>query len=148
MVARGRSDLDLMQRQTATPPSANPMLSAYTPPKLPSWRPRDGRNAAYLKWYDALMTIESDLDYIHHEAKPCIEAIPPSIMSQAANQNALPYLYDVVAAAAQEWQEKRNTLFTIIKASLELDGPHLENDLRKIASFVDGKAKDAEALHS
>ena len=45
-------------------------------------------------------------------------------------------------------KEKHNTLFTIIKSSLTLDGPHLESDLRKIASFVNGKAKDAAALRA
>ena len=54
------------------------MLATYPLPKLPNWRPRDGRNAAYLKWYDALMTAEADLDYVNNESKPSLEAMPPA----------------------------------------------------------------------
>jgi hypothetical protein len=122
------------------------MQSANPLPKLPAWRPRDGRNAAYLKWYDALMTAESDLDFVFNEPKPCLAAVPQTLMSQAANTDALQDLYSVVAAAAEMWQEKSNTLFAIIKSSLELDGPHLENDLRKMGTFVHGKEKDVQAL--
>ena len=136
------------QRQCATPPNANPMHATYPLPKLPHWRPRDGRNAAYLIWYDALMTAESDLDYVHNEPKPSLEALPPTYISQAANLYGMAWVYDCVAVAAEAWQEKRNALFTIIKSSLTLDGPHLESDLRKIASFVNGKAKDAAALRA
>ena len=76
MVARGRPDAALVHAQTAIPPNAFQMQSANPLPKLPAWRPRDGRNAAYLKWYDALMTAESDLDFVFNEPKPCLAAVP------------------------------------------------------------------------
>ena len=50
--------------------------------------------------------------------------------------------------AATAWIDDSNLLFDVIKASLILDGPHLERDLRKISSFVSSKLKDARALRS
>ena len=142
MVAGGVHDTSLTNHHYATPQNAQPLTIA----PLPKWHVRNGRNQAYLKWYDALMTAEADLDFKCDQPKPSFQALPQSIIEQAANEGELHMLIDTVDAAADEWQHKTNILFALIKSSLMLDGIHLESDLRKINSFVNGKDKDARAL--
>ena len=115
-------------------------------PVLPRWRPHDGRNDSFIKWFDALETIENDRDIELDEEQPSFQHLathyPP--MDSAQHQ----YLYDMSTQASEHWQADSNLLFDVIKASLILDGPHLERDLRKIASFIQGKNKDYRSLRS
>ena len=132
-------------------PYANSQLaitqSQLDMPKLPRWRPRGGRNDDFIKWMDALTAVENDLDIVIDEQQPSLEHIPPHIL-QHADQDTWPYIVKVTTQASQQWQHDSNLLFDIIKASLVLDGPHLERDLRAIAGFVSGKLKDARSLRA
>ena len=114
---------------------------------LPRWKPRDGRNDAYIKWYDALINLESDLDVDIEldEKQPSYQQLATRYTpTDLANSHIL----DIIAQAAEQWQSDSNLLFDVIKNSLVLDGPHLERDLRKISSFVSLKHKDARSLRA
>ena len=114
-------------------------------PTLPKWQPRTGRNDNFIKWYDALISAEADLEIELEEKQPLLANLPLNVIRDA-NISQMQYIIDVASAAAEQWQHDSNTLFDMIKASLDLDGPHLERDLRTVASFTSGKHKDARAL--
>ena len=140
------------ERSTIDPRIYITNAARYTPnakdlPQLPQWKPRLGRNDAFVKWLDALITAEADLDIDIHEMQPCINAIPSSVTHNATRQE-IDYMMDLTAQAAQLWQDDSNILFDMIKASLNLDGVNLERDLLHIASFTQGKLKDGRALRS
>ena len=44
-------------------------------PVLPRWRPRSGRTDEFIKWSDALVSLEADLDFELDEAQPCFQQL-------------------------------------------------------------------------
>ena len=125
-----------------------PSIAIADQPVLPRWQPRSGRTNEFIKWYDALVSLEQDKDFVLDEQQPCYEQVVT-----LANQTATPFTpttkdFEMIAKAGAWWQDQSNLFFDVIKASLVLDGPHLERDLRKISSFVSHKSKDARSLRA
>ena len=67
---RGGRLLTLNNNLLHTPQNAQQQTNVL--PELPKWRPRDGRNDDYLKWYDALATFEADFDILVEEHEPTL----------------------------------------------------------------------------
>ena len=116
--------------------------------QMPSWRPRDGRNDAYLKWHSALTTFEHDLgidiDAVIPAISELIEMIPYILTKGPVTEHDHEML-NAFQAARQEWIEQNEALFNVIRSSLDLDGPSLERDLRTLASLM-GSTKDGRAI--
>ena len=116
--------------------------------QMPSWRPRDGRNDAYLEWHSALTTFEHDLGIDIDAAIPVtselIEMIP-YILTKGPVTDHDHEVLNAFLAARQEWIEQNEALFNVILSSLDLDGPSLERDLRTLA-FLTGSTKDGRAI--
>ena len=117
------------------------------PPTLPKWNPRTGHNTTFIKWYDALVSAENDLDIDIDEQKPSFDSIPYHI-TQSTTPPQLQYIIDLTNSASQLWQDDSNTLFDMIKTSLILEGHNLERDLHDIAAFAQLKIKDGRALRA
>ena len=147
---------DMVAEDGSMPSHLNPAFVKrqallHDPPTLPQWAPRAGRNDAFIKWQDALIAAEATLDIDINEQQPQLAhllANLPLVTTSTVNRQQMDYFVNVTADAADMWQEDSNTLFDVIKASLVLDGPHLERNLRTIASFVSGKLKDARQLRA
>ena len=65
----------------STPKAQQHSLSAkrhplyITDPVLPRWQPRSGRNDQFIKWFDALGSLEADLDFELDEEQPCLQLL-------------------------------------------------------------------------
>ena len=127
---------DMVAEDGSMPSHLNPAFVKrqallHDPPTLPQWAPRAGRNDAFIKWQDALIAAEATLDIDINEQQPQLAhllANLPLVTTSTVNRQQMDYFVNVTADAADMWQEDSNTLFDVIKASLVLDGPHLERD--------------------
>ena len=117
-------------------------------PVLPRWRLRDGRNDDFIKWHDALVSLEADLDFELEEEQPSYHQLVTRYSDRYPDYVKNEHVIDMTVKAATAWLDDSNLLFDVIKASLILDGAHLERDLRKISSFVSPGFKDARSLRS
>ena len=74
--------------------------------QMPSWRPRDGRNDAYLEWHSALTTFEHDLgidiDAVIPVTSELIEMIP-YILTKGPVTDHDHEVLNAFLAARQEW---------------------------------------------
>ena len=138
---RGGRLLTLNNNLLHTPQNAQQQTNVL--PELPKWRPRDGRNDDYLKWYDALATFEADFDILVEEHEPTLQ----ELMTYRTAQNAH-YISNLFLEAVDEWRSGDAILFDVIKKSLILDGVNLETDLRKVNSFIVNKAKRGRELRT
>ena len=117
-------------------------------PALPTWRPRDGRNEAYLKWHDALVRFEHDsgidIDATLPSTSELVEMIP-HIFTKGPVTTDERELLNLFHASRDEWVDQNEALYDVIRSSLDLDGPTLERDLRKLASLM-YSTKDGRAI--
>jgi hypothetical protein len=117
-------------------------------PALPLWRPRDGRNEAHLKWHDALTSFEHDFGIDVDEPCPSlsdlVEEIPYYSTQGLVDDNDRQIFAEWECARA-EWIALNELVFDVIRASLILEGPSLERDLRMLGTLM-GSAKDGRAI--
>ena len=119
-------------------------------PQLPLWRPRDGRNEAYLKWQDALTNFEHDYGIDVDAPCPSISEVVeliPHYNTQGLTNDGDREIYALFQSARDEWILLNELQFDVIRNSLVLEGVNLERDLRMLQTLMNS-AKDGRAIRN
>ena len=147
MVAEGDSSLDGLD-------AIDPTLFAHTAIPvsrlLPirKWRPRDGRNRAFLHWLEDIERVLAAfclrIDCVNEEPPPA------SSYSSSLTASSISHVADATRAAAarakgeqpedarrRAWQRVNTSLYWHILPSILIDGPMEVQDSRLLASFYD-----------
>ena len=117
-------------------------------PLLPLWRPRDGRNEAYLKWHDALVSFEHDYGIDVNAPCPTISEVVeliPHYSSKGIIDDSDREIFALYQFARDEWISLNELQFDVIRASLVLEGASLERDLRMLGTLMNS-ANDGHAI--
>ena len=145
MVAEGDSSLDGLD-------AIDPTLFAHTAIPvsrlLPirKWRPRDGRNRAFLHWLEDVERVLAAfclrIDCVNEEPPPA------SSYSSSLTASSISHVADATRAAAarakgeqpedarrRAWQRVNTSLYWHILPSILIDGPMEVQDSRLLASF-------------
>ena len=109
-------------------------------PQLPLWRPRDGRNEAYLKWQDALTNFEHDCGIDVNAPCPTFSEVAeliPHYATQGLTNDNDREIYTLFQSARDEWISLNELQFDVIRHSLILEGVNLERDHRMLQTLMD-----------
>ena len=82
-------EVDISSSQTRTSSTRKPSAATELLPQLPLWSPRLGRNDAFIKWHDALINIEADLDIVLDEQQPSFQHLVSHPLYANANQEVV-----------------------------------------------------------
>ena len=103
------------------------------------WPPRSGRNRLFALWEDALNDVLAHLKL----KRDTMHELPP----EKPNGSALSgESYALWVGAADQFQAEGTSIFDAVRPSLDLDGPHCEMDLNRIAKWKRDGIKDGRAL--
>ena len=106
---------------------------------IPIWRPRDGRNSVFRFWEDALMDAVALLG-IKQEDLHILPPVCPTDETLTAHSYGLWY------NAMVQWQREGTRLFDLVRPTLDLKGPHADQDLRRLRGWKCNDIRDGRAL--
>ena len=128
-------------RKTFRGPTAQAAVPQFLAPHnaIPSWSVRDGRNGAYTLWQDAFSDGIAELGLTYADVA---RGPPQRPMEPFVNQDT----YGLWVNAMNQYQDEGTALFDMVRPSLDLSGPHQEQDVRRIQAWKRDGIKDGRAL--
>ena len=103
------------------------------------WPPRSGRNRLFALWEDALNDM---LAHLRLKRATMHEQPPEKPTGSALSGES----YALWVSAVDQFQAEGTAIFDAVRPSLDLDGPHCEMDLNRIAKWKRDGIKDGRAL--
>lgn len=106
---------------------------------IPLWRPRDGRNKTFIFWEDAVMDAIAHLGLKRED----LFEQPPACPTDAS---LTAHSYSLWYEATLQWQQEGTQLFDLVRPTLDLSGPHADQDVRRLKGWKRDQTRDGRAL--